>query len=177
MNSNNIYVAKLGKTVGLKGHLRLIIDSDFPEQFKKGASFTTNKKLTLKIKEYNANREIVQFETYEDVDLAKKLTNQELFATLQQTRENCHLEENEFFWFDLVDCTVYEDGLKLGVVKDIHRYPTSDYLEITTDSELVKKELPKTFLIPHLFDTYIIDVDVENKSITVRDSYAILENS
>lgn len=177
MNSNNIYVAKLGKTVGLKGHVRLIIDSDFPEQFKKGASFTTNKKLTLKIKEYNANREIVQFENYEDVDTAKRLTNQEVFASLQQTRDNCHLDENEFFWFDLVDCTVFEDGLKLGVVKDVHRYPSSDYLEIATDSELVKKELPKTFLIPHLFDTYIMDVDVENKVISVRDAYAILENS
>ena len=150
MNSNFIYVAKLGKTVGLKGHVRLIMDSDFPEQFKKGASFTTNKRLTLKIKEYNSSREIVQFEGYEDIDLAKKLTNQELFSTQEQTRENCHLGENEFFWFDLVGCSIYEDGLKLGVVKDVHRYPTSDYLEVTTDSELVKKELPKTFLIPHI---------------------------
>ena len=35
MNSNDIFVAKLGKAVGLQGHLRLFIDSDFPEQFKK----------------------------------------------------------------------------------------------------------------------------------------------
>ena len=46
--SNNIYVAKLGKAVGLQGHLRLFIDSDFPEQFKKGATFTTNRNLQLK---------------------------------------------------------------------------------------------------------------------------------
>lgn len=32
---DKIYVAKLGKTVGLKGDLKLFIDSDFPEQFKK----------------------------------------------------------------------------------------------------------------------------------------------
>lgn len=177
MNSDNIYVAKLGKTVGLKGHLRLIIDSDFPEQFKKGASFTTNKKLNLKIKEYNANRETVLFEEFENVDLAKKLTNQELFSSKEQTRQNCQLEENEFFWFDLIGCEIIEDGLKLGLVKDIHRYPTSDYLEITTDSNLVQKELPKTFLLPHLFDTYILNVDIENKTISVKDAYAILENS
>lgn len=177
MNSNNIYVAKLGKTVGLKGHLRLIIDSDFPEQFKNGASFITNKKLNLTIKEYNKNREIVQFENFEDVDLAKKLTNQELFATVDQTRSNCDLAENEFFWFDLIDCEVYENDLKLGKVKDVHRYPISDYLEITTTSELVEKKLPNTFLLPHLFDTYILDVDVDKKIIKVKDAYAILENS
>jgi len=177
MNSNNIYVAKLGKAVGLKGHLKLFIDSDFPEQFKKGASFTSNKNINLKIKEYNSNRELVQFEGYEDVDIAKKLTNQQLFSTPEQTRENCNLGENEFFWFDLMDCKIVENDVVLGTVKDIHRYPTSDYLEIETDNELVEKELPKTFLIPHLFDQYILEVDVQNKTITVQDSYVILENS
>ena len=53
MNSNDIFVAKLGKAVGLQGHLRLFIDSDFPEQFKKGAVFKTNRNLELKVDEYN----------------------------------------------------------------------------------------------------------------------------
>jgi 16S rRNA processing protein RimM len=176
MNSN-IYVAKLGKAVGLKGDLKLFIDSDFPEQFKKGATFTTNKKIQLKVLNYNPSREIVLFEGYEDIELAKKLTNQELYASAEQTREHCQLKDNEFFWFDLIGCTVIENDLKLGLVKDIHRYPISDYLEITTDEELVKKELPKTFLIPHIFDNYILSVDVENKEIKVKSSYEILENS
>lgn len=177
MNSNSIYVAKIGKTVGLKGHLKLHIDSDFPEQFKKDANFLTNKKLNLKVKEYNSTREIVQFENYEDVDLAKKLINQQLFATQEQTRENCQLDKNEFFWFDLVDCEVFENGIRLGLVKDIHRYPISDYLEITTDKELVAKELPNTFLLPHIFDTYVLSVNIDKKIIEVKDAYEILENS
>jgi len=176
MNSN-IYVAKLGKTVGLKGHLKLHIDSDFPEQFKKDAVFVTNRKINLKVVEYNANRDIILFENYEDVDLAKKLINQELFASVKQTRENCQLNENEFFWFDLLGCTVYENDLKLGVVKDIHRYPISDYLEIATDESLLAKDLPKTFLLPHLFDKYILNINIENKELKVKDAYSILENS
>ena len=55
MNKNNIYVAKLGKAVGLKGHLRLFIETDFPEQFKKDAIFTTNRNLQLKVLLYNLN--------------------------------------------------------------------------------------------------------------------------
>lgn len=42
--SSSIYIGKLGKTVGLDGSLKIYIESDFPEQFKKGAVFTTNKK-------------------------------------------------------------------------------------------------------------------------------------
>ena len=70
---NKVYVAKLGKTVGLQGHLRLFIDSDFPEQFKKGATFTTNRNLILKVIECNLNKDLIKFENYEDVDLAKNL--------------------------------------------------------------------------------------------------------
>ena len=176
MNSN-IYVAKLGKTVGLKGHLKLHIDSDFPEQFKKDATFITNRNVKLKVVEYNSNRDLVLFENYEDIDLAKKLITQELFSTPEQTKENCNLKKNEFFWFDLIDCTVYENDLKLGLVKDVHRYPISDYIEIETDNDLVSKDLPKTFLLPHIFDTYILSVNIEKKEIKVKDAYAILENS
>ena len=59
---NKVYVAKLGKTVGLQGHLRLFIDSDFPEQFKKGATFTTNRNLILKVIECNLNKDLIKFE-------------------------------------------------------------------------------------------------------------------
>lgn len=175
--SNNIYVAKLGKAVGLQGHLRLFIDSDFPEQFKKGATFTTNRNLQLKVLEYIPTRDLIIFENYTDVEIAKKLTNQELYSTFEQTKEFCELKKNEFFWFDLISCNVYENGLKLGVVKDIQRYPLNDYLELITDAELVSKGLPKTFLIPHIFSKYIQNIDIEKKIINVSNSFEILENS
>ena len=177
MNSNDIFVAKLGKAVGLQGHLRLFIDSDFPEQFKKGAVFKTNKKLELKVAEYNSSRELIKFENFDDVETAKKLTNQELFSSIEQTKENCKLKKNEFFWFDLISCNVYENDLLLGKVKDIQRYPLNDYLEIITNEELVKKGLPKVFLIPHIFDKYVLNVNINDKKIEVKDSLVILENS
>ena len=68
-------------------------------------------------------------------------------------------------------------NLLLGKVKDIHRYPLNDYLEVQTSSELVSKELPKVFLIPHIFDKFIEKVDIENKKIFVKNAFDILENS
>jgi 16S rRNA processing protein RimM len=175
--SNNIFVAKLGKAVGLNGQLRLFMDSDFPEQFKVGAVFNTNRNLKLKVSEYNSSRELIKFENYNDVDTAKKLTNQELYSTIEQTKEYCKLGKNEFFWFDLISCDVYENNLKLGKVKDIQRYPLNDYLEVVTDDLLVEKGLPKIFLIPHIFDKYVSDIDIEKKIINVINSFEILENS
>ena len=177
MNGNDIFVAKLGKAVGLQGHLRLFMDTDFPEQFKKGAVFKTNRKLELKVAEYNSSRELIKFENFDDLETAKKLTNQELYSTFEQTKENCKLKKNEFFWFDLISCSVYENDLLLGKVKEIQRYPLNDYLEIITNEELVNRGLPKVFLIPHIFDKYILNVNINDKKIEVKDSLIILENS
>ena len=177
MNGNEIFVAKLGKAVGLQGHLRLFMDTDFPEQFKKGATFKTNRNLELKVAEYNTSRELIKFENFDDLETAKKLTNQELYSTFEQTKENCKLKKNEFFWFDLISCNVYENDLLLGKVKEIQRYPLNDYLEIETSNELVEKDHPKVFLIPHIFDKYVLNVNINDKRIEVKDSLIILENS
>jgi 16S rRNA processing protein RimM len=158
-------------------HTKNLINKNNLKQFKKGAIFRTNKKLELKVVEYNSSRELIKFENFNDIDTAKKLTNQELFSSIEQTKENCKLKKNEFFWFDLISCNIYENGVLLGKVKDIQRYPLNDYLEIITDEELVKKALPKVFLIPHIFDKYILNVDIDNKKIEVKDSLIILENS
>ncbi|RXK05320.1 ribosome maturation factor RimM [Halarcobacter bivalviorum] len=175
--NDKIYVAKLGKAVGLKGHLRLFIDSDFPEQFKKGASFTTNKKLDLTIEEYNPNRDLIKFVDYDDVDTAKKLTNQFLYVSIEQTKQSCNLKDNEHFWFDIIDCEILEESKQLGKVVEIHRYPLTDYLEIKTSNDLVEQGLPKTFLVPYDMSSYIVEVDVENKTIKTNKAYEILENS
>lgn len=174
---DKIYVAKLGKAVGLKGHLRLIIDSDFPGQFKKDAIFITNKNIELKVQEYNTSRELIKFENYDSVDIAKKLTNQQLFASQEETKQNCQLEEDQYFWFDVINCNIIEEGKLLGKIIEIHRYPLDDYFEVQTDESLVKEGLPNVFLVPYVMDKYIKNVDVENKTIETNNCFEILENS
>ena len=171
-----IYVAKLGKTTGLKGAQKLHIDSDFPDQFKKGSKLITNKKETLTIESYNKSSNTIKFVGIDDIDSAKKLTNRELFVTKDDTKEYCKLEENQFFWFDMVDCSIVEDEEVLGKVVDIQRLPLSDYLQIKTDKALVDSGMPKSFLIPYL-DQYIQKVDLESKQIFTKDCKDILEAS
>ena len=71
---------------------------------------------------------------------------------------------NFLVWFNILYS--FENDLKLGIVKEVHRYPLNDYLEIITDEELVKKGLPK-LLIPHILIKYVLDVNVDDKRINV----------
>jgi len=171
-----IYIAKIGKTVGLKGQQKLIIDTDFPEQFKKNTKLTTDKNQELIIESYNNSSNVVKFIGIDTIEDAKKLTNRQLFVSDEDTRKMCNLTKKQFFWFDMMDCILKEDDLILGKITDIQRMPLSDYLMIETDTQLVEKGFSNTFLLPYL-DDYIISVDIENKLILTHNAKDILEAS
>ena len=173
---DKIYIAKLGKTVGLKGQQKLHIDSDFPEQFKKNTKLTTDKNQELIIETYNATSNVVKFIGIDSIEEAKKLTNRQLFVSDEDTRDNCKLGDKQFFWFDMIGCSVYENDELLGKVTDIQRMPLSDYLMIETDSSLIQDGYSDSFLLPYV-DTYILNVDIETKTITAQEAKDILEAS
>ncbi|EKY3401862.1 16S rRNA processing protein RimM, partial [Campylobacter jejuni] len=105
-----VQVAKLGKTVGLKGYVKLHNLSDFSSQFKKDATFfIKNIKEMLKIKHYNASNSTVLFENYEDIEKAKELINLILFQSIEKSRQTCKLKKDEFFYFDILECEVFEE--------------------------------------------------------------------
>jgi 16S rRNA processing protein RimM len=174
---DNIFVAKLGKTIGLKGTLKIFIDSDFPEQFKKNATLTTFKNQNLTIEYINLKNSTVKFMDINTIEDAKKYTNSQLFTDKKNTIKNCKLEKNQYFWFDLINCKIIQDNELLGKIKDIYRYPTDDYFEICTNIELLNDDFNvKTFLLPYN-KNYIIDVDISSKKIVVKDAKDILLQS
>ncbi|MDD5359148.1 MAG: ribosome maturation factor RimM [Sulfurovaceae bacterium] len=172
---SNIFIAQIGKTVGLHGDIKLHIHSDFPQQFKVGSQFQTDRGIVEFIK-FDQKNSLARFKGYESLESAKKLTNAKIYTTLEQTKENCDLDEGQYFWFDIIGCKVIENGETLGIVKDIERFTNSDYLEITTDEALAAKDLPKSFLIPYV-SRYISSVSLDTKEIFVIDAKSILENS
>ena len=173
---DKIYIAKLGKPVGLKGQQKLHIDSDFPEQFKKDTKLTTDKKQELIIESYNNTSNVIKFVGIDTIEDAKKLTNRQLYVSTEDTRQMCKLEKKQFFWFDMIDCTAIENGQILGKVSDIQRMPLSDYLMIDTDEKLIKEKYANSFLIPYL-DDYVISVDIDKKEILLKNAKEILEAS
>ena len=171
-----LHIATLGKTVGIKGDMKLHIKSDFPEQFKTGASFLINKKDTITLSDVNLDRGIVKINDITNPEDAKRFTNAKLFTTQEATRENCHLDEGEYFFFDLEDCDVYENDKLLGRVKEVERITVSNYLSIVTDGALVEQGFAKSFLVPFM-EPFKVSVDIEAKRIELRGAMDILEAS
>ncbi len=159
MNEALVLVAKLGRTVGVQGFVRLHNLSDFPEQFECGASFFDKNSRVLKIKARNAQS--VLFEGFESLESAKTLVNLELFQSVEKSRASCKLNEGEFFYFDIIGLEVFENGLLLGVVKDI--LPAgNDLLLIKSDESLVKKGFASEFYLPYV-DFYVKSVELGAK--------------
>ena len=178
MNQNNelLHIATIGKVVGLKGDMKLHIKSDFPEQFVSGNSFLLNKKETITLSDVNHERGLMKIKGCTTPEDARKFTNAKLYTTHEETRENCHLEDGEYFWFDIEGCDIYEDGKLLGNISEIDRLLDNNYLKIQTDKELISAGYAKSFLLPYN-DTFILDTDVESKKIATCGAMDILEAS
>ena len=168
-------VAQVGKTHGLQGDLKLHLHTDFPEQFQVGHSFDSSNG-RLEISRINLQRGTVAFKGYDGVDFAKRLTNTRLYASEEETKERCVLQEGEHFWFDIESCEVIENDERLGEVVEIQRLADVNYLFVETDDHLVEEGLPKSFLIPYI-DRYVIESDTESKVIRVMDAKELLEAS
>jgi len=175
MSDDTSLIAQIGRTIGLWGDLKFNIHTDFPEQFKVGNTYKTNRG-DLTIADINFTRGIVKFRGYESIDSAKKLTNVKIFADISQTKENCDLNEGQHFWFDIIGCSVEDEGIRMGTIEDIQRMGDTDYLVINTDECFVKEGLSKTFLLPYI-DRYVVKADVKAKLVYTKDAKDILESS
>ena len=173
--TRRFFIAQVGKTHGLQGDLKLHIHTDFPEQFKVGYQFQTSSG-SLEILRINLERGIVCFKGYEGIDYAKKLTNTKIYASLEETKERCELQEGEHFWFEIEQCFVEEEGVRLGKVLEMQRLADVNYMFIETDAKLVEEGFSKTFLVPYI-ERYVVETNVEKQVVVTKDAKEILEAS
>jgi len=176
--NKKIPIAKIGKSFGIKGWQKLHLLTDFPEQFRAGVTFSSDK-TSLTIDKIDLKKGLVKFKGINTPEDAKKLTNRMLYTNEEDTKKNIKLKENEYFWFDIIGCEVMEEesceedeseegkvsgkvsGSKLqflGKVIDIERADV-DYLVVQTDENLIKQGFPKRFLID--FKRNVKNVDIK----------------
>lgn len=171
MNPELLIIAQLGKSVGLKGYLKLHNKSDFLEQFKSGAVFDSSKGLKLKIKHFDRQRELVLFEGYESVELAKTLTNSYLYSSKERSKKELKLKKDEYFYFDIIGLKVLEDEQNLGEVVDILETGAGFLLLVKSSDEFAN--LSKEFYLPYV-NRYIQKVDIASGHILASGAKELL---
>ena len=170
MNSDLVAIAKIVKARGLHGELVSEILTDFPERFddlKRVYAVCGDGKISeLEIEKFwfQKDRIVLKFVGFDSVETAETLRDCEICVP---ESEAVTLEEDEFFDWQLEDCTVETvEGEKIGIVREVMRTGGTEIL--------IVRNADKEFLIPFA-NAICIEVDVENKLIKIDAPEGLLE--
>ena len=156
-------VGKIVNTHGLRGEVKVVPWTDYPEQFEdiEYAYVKTRddyERLTLSGVKYQKGNIIVRFREITDINDAEKYKNRVLYAERDMLGE---LPDGVYYIADLIGLTVVtDDGREIGKISDVINTGASDIYE-------VKREGMKNLLIP-VTDETVLDVDIDGGSVTVH---------
>lgn len=158
-------VGKIVNTQGIKGELKVLLQTDFPEtRFQKGNKLVLidpDKKTELIVEvEFGRLQKttyIVKFVGFNDINLVEKYKGWMLKVPASALLE---LEDDQYYYHEIIGCTVVtEDGETLGTVTDILTPGANDVWVVT-------RPLGKPVLLP-VIDDVVLNVDVAAKKILV----------
>lgn len=154
-------IGKIIATHALKGELKVRSISDFNEErFKVGNKLiliNDKDEVTLVIKRvrFHKGNFLVTFDGYENINLVEKYIGYDVYGY----KDDVQLDENEYFYDDLIGCYIYHEDKQLGKVSEITSNGPQDIL--------VFKYNNKKIMIPYV-EAYINEVDIENKRIDIN---------
>ena len=164
-----VIVGKIVNTRGLKGTLKVISNSSFiDERFSKGNKLFIDVNGELKEMEVLSSSKdpkfiYVTFKGYEDINLVEKYKGCDLKFPIENLRE---LEEDNYYYYQLMDCEVYLNETLIGKVVSIE---TSHKNEMIRIKDKENKEHLVLFM-----KQFVKDVDIENKKIYLNDVEGLL---
>ncbi|GAB7388116.1 ribosome maturation factor RimM [Bacillaceae bacterium] len=176
MSERYITVGKLVNTHGIKGEVRVISETDFPEErYKKGnrlyllhPRFPEPVPLIVNSRRKHKHFDLLTFEAHESINDVEKYKGGRLVIPIEELHE---LPEGEYYFHEIIGCDVYdEEGQLLGKVKEILTPGANDVWVVELAES--KKEL----LLP-VIDDCILDVDVKGKKIIARVLEGLLDES
>ena len=116
-------VGKIVNTQGIKGEVRVISKTDFPEErYQKGYVTTISREkapieLVVKSHRKHKNFDILSFEGHPNINDVEKYRD----GILKVAKDNlAELAEDEFYYHQIIGATVYDEtGSELGKIKEI----------------------------------------------------------
>lgn len=159
-------VGTIANTQGLKGELKIVSQTDFPEErFKPGSRLTMmDPELTKQIEvevaasRNHKNNYVVKFTAWSDINEVEKFKGWLLKINKEQRIE---LSEHEFYYNEIVGCSVVSDeGVELGVIQEILTPGANDVW-------VVQPATGKSVYIPYIEDV-VKQVDIQNRRVIVH---------
>ena len=154
-----IVIGRVGAAHGIHGDLRIIPLTDFPERFSALREVMVGDELlhVAHVKPQGKNF-LMRFREYTVREEAQRLTGRLLTVA---RAEAVPLDEGEYYVFDIVGLTVYdEEDNELGSVENVHRTGSNDVYA-------VRSEDGRELLIPAL-RAVVQSIDVPGGRMTVR---------
>ncbi|MCM3547062.1 16S rRNA processing protein [Niallia circulans] len=159
-------VGRLVNTHGVRGEVRVLSNTDFPEErYANGSVLKVAKSpqsegtlVTVRSHRTHKNFDLLTFEGYNSINEVECFKGSYLYVSEDQLSE---LDEHEYYYHEIIGCTVVdEEGTKLGKIKDIIETGANDVW-------VVDRKQRKDLLLPYI-EEVVKEVDVENKHIRVH---------
>lgn len=164
-------VGKVVNSHGIRGELKIVPETDFPERFDKGNSLiivnSQNKQtpVTVKSSRLHKNVFIVLFDQFSNINDVEKYKGSLLKIEAKNQKP---LEEGEYYYHEIIGCKVVtEEEQELGLVSEVLTPGANDVWVVS---------LPKgkQLLLP-VIDDVILNVDIPNKTIRIHLMEGLLE--
>ncbi|WP_088012955.1 ribosome maturation factor RimM [Gottfriedia acidiceleris] len=159
-------VGKIVNTHGVRGEVRVISRTDFPEKrYAKGNTlyfFKENESTPIELKvtshRVHKNFDLLTFEGYESLNSVEPLKNGILKITEDQLHE---LDKNEYYYHEIIGCVVETiDGEEIGKIKEILSPGANDVW-------VIQRKGQKDALIPYI-EQIVKEIDVMNKKVKIE---------
>lgn len=156
-------VGKIINTHGLRGDVKIVTWTDYPEDFEEIDKVYIRRKtgdeiLTITNIKYQKNNIIVKFKEIADINEAEKYKNLVVWADREDLPQ---LPEGAHYIADLIGLDVVdEDGNLVGKLVDVFNTGANDIYDVKRDGK-------KNLLLP-VIDEVVKDIDLDAKKITVH---------
>lgn len=166
MTESLLMVGKIVNTHGIRGELKVLLHTDFPEvRFAPKSRLLivhpengTLTEVTVVSARPNKGMYVVKFAGFDNINEVEKYKGTDLKVPKEKTVE---LPENEYYFHEIIGCRVISDEDEdLGVIEEILRPGANDVW-------VVKMPSGNQLLLP-VIDDVVLDVDVQNQLVKVH---------
>lgn len=155
---NKLEIGKVCNVHGLRGAVKVIPWTDYPEVFEEIETVLVNdKEYRISSVQYQKANVVLKLKGIDSVSDAENLRDCILKCDKNQFEE---LPEDTYYVADLIDCDVFEDENLLGKLTYVMPNAGADVYEITTQEG-------KIVYLPAVKEN-VLSVDVKNKIIKVK---------